>query len=247
MATPPTRLATDLPDAEPGEYRSLSGLALLALLLGLLSSAVLAYPLMLAVSAAAFGCGALALSRIRAADGAVAGAALARLGMALAVAFAVASLVRDRTRSEMLNAQADVSVRQWLGLLGDDRLDEARAMLTASAAQSMLPPREPGKDPLPVEKSEPIVMAKFSADPLVAGLRGKPLPGDLAAEAPDAPPERTGFVWNVVRHYRLEGLQGGPHLQVSLKRIVRVAGVEPSWKIERWQASPKPFVLASGP
>src|SRR3712207_6324975 len=120
----PLELYVDNP-AETGEYQSLTPWATISLVLGALSPAALAAPLLLVVPVAAVGAGLLALAKIQAADGGLTGTRLARWGMGLGLACIAATLVRAPVRDAMMRQQTMELTRHWITLLAEGNADEA--------------------------------------------------------------------------------------------------------------------------
>jgi hypothetical protein len=224
--------------ATAAEYQSLSPLAALALVLGLLSPAALASPLLLVIPAAAVGAGVLALAKIRSSDGALTGIAVARWGIAIALACAVAPAVRDPLRNALMQRQTADVARQWLTLLAEGRVEDCRALLSGTAIGSLSPkPDEPGAEPPAPEAVEAIVLGKLRNDPLTRRLADFKTP--LAVEAD---PKTNGApVFDGARTiasgvYIVRATSGGNACRVELN-FVRAQFYENEgrpWRIERW-------------
>ena len=222
---------------EAPEYQSLSGLAVLSLVLGLLSASALGSSLLLVIPAAAIGAGLLALGSIRASAGALTGAALARWGMALAVACVVAVLVRGSVRDALLQRQASGFAQQWLGLLAEERLDEARMLLSQQGASLVLPPQGPGVDPMPAEQAEAIAMTRLRTHPLTTLLAGEPVPAVGfhvdSVSSPSFDGSRAALQAELTLHDKHD--QSHRHLKLQLSRV---RAHEPSgqpWRIDHWE------------
>ena len=118
---------------ELGQYRSLSTLSVVALLLGLLSPLVLVSPLLMFFPLAAAAAAGLALLKIRAADGNLSGKILARWGLALAIVFGVGAIARAKIGEFLYRQQISAVVEPWLTRLTEDRYDEALNLMSPEA------------------------------------------------------------------------------------------------------------------
>jgi hypothetical protein len=226
--TSPHRSAVEAP-----EYQSLSVLAVVALLLGVASLAALAVPLLLVLAAAALGFGLLALSAIRRSDGAMTGANMARLGMAVAVAAAAALFVRGAIRDSLLQSQAQAAAQDWIETLAAGRFEDARSMLSRSAVNSLLPDPMSRTTPLTAAEADEISLRRLREDPLSKALDGK---ARVIAEG-TAAPAFDGSRTMVTANFAI-GAAGGlhRHAQVHAVRDRRdVANGQP-WRIEAWSA-----------
>jgi hypothetical protein len=224
------------------EYQSLCPLAALALILGLLSPAALAAPLLLVIPAAAIGVGALALAKIRASDGALTGVIVARWGIALAVACALAPLVRDPLRNALMERQTTEVARQWLTMLAEGRVEDCRALLSGQAIGSLAPHADkPGAEPPAPEVVATIVLDKLRNETLSQRLAGFKTPLIVEADpANDASPVFDGARTMTTGIYTVRPAGDGESCRVQLN-FVRAAFYENEgrpWRIERWSLLP---------
>jgi len=150
---------------ELGSYRSLSTLAVVAFVLGLISPVVFISPLLLVLPLAAVGTALLALAKISASSGGLSGAGLARCGFALAIVFGVAATARITVRNELFRRQAAAAARQWLSLVAANQIEKAADMLTYAARERLRPPSPPGQRAPAVDRSQ--AAALLRQDPLV--------------------------------------------------------------------------------
>ncbi len=104
-------------DRETIEYRAVSGWAIAALVLGMLSAAAIFGPLLWFIPALGMLAAIIALRRIRAADGELTGRNLAILGLLLAVLFGIAAPARAITRRHWLAQRAEAFTGRFLELL----------------------------------------------------------------------------------------------------------------------------------
>jgi hypothetical protein len=133
------RSALPASDAAPiQQYRSLSGLAVLSFLLGLLSVVALAHPGAWLFPAAATVCGALAMRRITQCSDALMGRPLAVSGLLLGLFFlswAPTTYFADRW---LISRQARHFSEQWLSAVFDGQLGRAyQATLTVRRRQPL--------------------------------------------------------------------------------------------------------------
>jgi hypothetical protein len=218
---------------EAPEYQSLSVLAIISLVLGAASLVALAAPLLLVLGGAAIGFGLLALSAIRRSEGAMTGANVARLGMALAVAAAAAIWVRGALRDSLMKGQASAVAQTWIELLADQQFEDAREMMSNAAIRSLLPDPMTRQTPLTAEEADNISLRRLQNDPLTKALAGKAIA--IAEGATD--PLFDGPRAMVTARY-VVGVPGGLHRHAEL-HVVRErqfeAGGQP-WRIEAWGA-----------
>lgn len=106
-------------------YRSVSTLAIVALVLGVAAPLALVSRLLVVLPCGALLAAWVALRRIAASDGALVGRAPALAAVALGVVSLSAVFARDAVRSYRLNAQAAPAARQWLKTVEGGHLREA--------------------------------------------------------------------------------------------------------------------------
>lgn len=155
---------------ETTEYRSLSVLALLGLLFGLASPLCFGAPLLLAVPIVGVAISILALQRIAASNGALAGRWAAITGLFLCVAIGIAPFARQYVIRSYREQQAKDFAVDWLKLLVEGKSEEA-FRLTIDSTRGPAPPA-------PGEKASP-------ANPYDTFL-GLPLVKAMQAAGPDA-------------------------------------------------------------
>jgi hypothetical protein len=227
---------TDAAEAGPSEYRSISPLAALALALGAASPAVLASPLLVIVPAAAIGTALLAERGIRRSAGGLAGAALARWGLALAAASLGAAAVRGPVRDELLRRQMEPAVERWLTLIAEDRAEEALSLVSGQGMMMMMPAREPGRDPLPEEEARTIALEHFRGDEAIRCVRQRKPPLTVQWDAAAAVPQFDGSRVTLAGDFAVSDGSNGPpcRLHVQCVRSFYGSGEQP-WRIDRWQ------------
>jgi hypothetical protein len=133
---------------EVSEYRTMSALAIISLVFGLLSPLCFVSPLLMVIPLLGAAFAIVALRRIEASDGGLAGRWAALAALVLCSATAVASISHDRVTRHLRSNQAEELARQWIGLLLAGQIEQA-FQLTADGAR---PPAPPGPgEPVPKE------------------------------------------------------------------------------------------------
>ena len=242
--------------AVDGEYRSLSSLAVVALVLGLCSFAALAGPLLAPIPVAGIGAAVAALVKIRRSAEALTGAGLARCGLLLSCALLVAVPVRDFVRNRMIGGQVDAAAARWTELLTGGDFPAAREMLSGQAIHSLLPPQKgPGDTQPTADAVTRTVIDGLKVDPLTKLLASRG-PATLVAEGPASEPLFEGPVTTVTRSYQLAGggnsgaagaasSNSSAKLQMSFRRAVGVPAIGSQWFIDRWQMVAAPVEQAA--
>ena len=219
------------------EYQSLSALAVVALVLGAASALMFVAPLFVILPVAAIGVALLAFTQIRKSGGALAGAGLARVGLALAVAFTAAAMIRDAIRDSLLQRQAGQAALQWFELLADGQFVEAREMLSAQGAGSLVPRSGADGPPVSEEEMYAIILDRLRTDPVTKTLQGEGDAGGKAFVEHLSPPVFEGVRTLVAGEFAV-GVPGGSHRHVQLE-LARARAYEDAgrpWRIERWSS-----------
>jgi hypothetical protein len=226
-------------DAATAEYRSVSGRAVLALALGLASPAALIAPVLMVVPAAAVGAALLAERGIRSSGGVLTGVALARCGLALALASVGAAAVRAPVRDALLLRQAMPAAERWFGLLAEGRDEEAFSLLSGQGAAMLYPAAEPGQPPTPAEEAKTIALEHLRNDPVARCLRGKKAPLVVRLQQPAGPPLWEGGRARIDADFTVsDGGEGEPcRIHVQCVRSFYGTAEQP-WRIERWSLAP---------
>jgi hypothetical protein len=139
----PTFHAEDL-DEVPN-YRTLSVLAMVSLLFGLVSPVCLAAPVFLAIPLFGTALSFVALQRIAASDGALAGKWAAATGLALCVASASVTLTHAQVTRFLHTRQAKELGNRWVQLLVSGQTEEAFNLTVQSTRPA--PPEPPANLP----------------------------------------------------------------------------------------------------
>lgn len=216
------------------EYRSLAPTAVVALVLGLVSATALISPLFLAVAGAAVGVALLALARIGRSEGHLTGSLLALTGIALAVAFAVASLVRVEVRDAYYLRQTTDVGQRFVALLASQQYESAIAQLTGRAAGRLRPSVPPGQEPPPDAEVLSYAIAQMQVDPVAQFVQGAEV--TLELEECDLPPQGDRGSILMGCTYRLR--RGGQLLEERLgMQFLRTPGFEAEgtpWRVDDW-------------
>jgi hypothetical protein len=225
-------------DPETTEYQSLSPLAALAFVLGLLSLAALSAPLLLVVPVAAIGAAWLALVKIRASGGVLSGARLAQWGLSLGLACAVTTVVRDPVRNALMRRQTQAVAEQWLSLVVEGKLSESLKFLDAQAVQSLGPrPPSEGQKPPAAEEVLAATLEKMRSDKLTLQLaKLKPPLRIVGDEDSQAAPVFDGARTLLSSTQLVTGSHEGDtlHIGFSFVRSPYYEAEGRPWRIERW-------------
>jgi hypothetical protein len=145
---------------EVSEYRTMSALAIVGLVFGLAAPLCFVSPLLMVIPLFGAAVSIVALRRIAASGGSLAGRGAALAALALCVASIAASLSYDRVTRYLRSNQAEQLARQWIGLLLAGNLEQAFHLTVNGVRQPSPPP--PGE---PVPKETPF--ETFTKHPLV--------------------------------------------------------------------------------
>jgi hypothetical protein len=145
-------------------YRTLSALAIVGLLFGLASPLCYAWPLLMGIPLFGAALCIIAMKRIDASDGALAGRWAAVAGLMLCVASGAASISYDLVTRSIRTHQAAEFGREWIGMLLEGQGEEA-FRLTVAGNRREAPP-EPGVPP-----PEKTPLEEFLEHPIVTELK----------------------------------------------------------------------------
>ena len=235
--------------AETGEYQSLSPLAAIALILGVLSPAALIHPFLMIIPVAAAGAALIALGKIRASDGALTGARVARCGLALSVICGAATLVRTPVRDALIHRQTTAVAEDWMTAIAKGRIDDSFRLLGSRGIQSLgPPPGDPGAEPPKMEDVLVIARANMQAAPITKYLAGLKLPLTVAVtpQGRGAPVE-DGLRLIVGEEYSVAGAGDAEPRRVQLQ-FTRSPAYEAEgqpWRVESWTLVGEPAESAS--
>jgi hypothetical protein len=168
--TPTYEPAFHADDEDPAvEYRSLSVLAVVSLVIGLAAPLCFIGPLLMAVPLLGIAVSIVALRQIHSSGGALAGRWLAAAGLALSVGSIAAYYSRDAFLKYIRTNQAAAFGKDWIEIVQSGNLDAA-FRLTVAGAQPRPQMPEPGmpapeKTPLEQFKDDPIIKSLVAAGP----------------------------------------------------------------------------------
>jgi hypothetical protein len=149
----------------PDEYRSVSTLAVVSLVIGLASVLALGFSLFWFVPVLGVGCSLVALARIRSRTARKAGTGAALIGLSLSLIFGAWAVTQDVVRQRTLAALAEPYATGWLQRICDGNLAEAHQMYMEPSRR-----RPPGTDLLRYyaenESAEREKTAMFAERPL---------------------------------------------------------------------------------
>ena len=132
----PTLAGTE--DVELADYRAVSPLAVVTLLVGMISIITLWQPLLLVVPLATAALALLSLRQISHSEGALVGRIPAILGLALALLFGSMAIANTVARERVVVRQARTFAEDWLQLVQDGELQRAH-QLKLKADERQLP------------------------------------------------------------------------------------------------------------
>ena len=155
-------------DDEVIQYRSVSALAVVALLLGLASPLCVIAPLLMVIPIVGAVVSFLALRQISESGGALVGRGAAIAGLVLCVVSGVAAVSRTKVTEYLRTQQAEVVAQQWFELLQSGEKEPAFRLTVRGAsppppASPDTPPDAPAEDPLAEFLHDPVVEAIQSA------------------------------------------------------------------------------------
>jgi hypothetical protein len=153
---------------DQGEYLPISGLAVAAACVGVVSAAAVVSPLFLVVPLIGVGLSAMALADVARVEVPKAGRWAALTGLALAVGFGAQAAAQMGVRYASSRARAMAAAEAFLTAVSQGRNEEAIAMCRYDALPDTLLPQPSG--PLAGEAAAE-VKAKFGLMPTVAAIR----------------------------------------------------------------------------
>src|SRR4051812_27213789 len=145
------------------EYRTLSVLAIISLIMGLAAPLAVAAPFLLAIPLFGIAVSLVALRRIDVSGGVLAGRWAATIGLVLCVASAVLPVSHDLIQRAIRVHQAETFGRDWVAMVTSGNLKQAY-LLTVEATRPV-PPAEPNTPP----KASPY--EAFIAQPLIRAVQ----------------------------------------------------------------------------
>lgn len=231
------------------EYRTLSGLAIISLVIGLVSPLCFGAPLLMAIPFFGVAVSLIALRRIAMSDGVLAGRWAAIAGLVLCAVFAIAPFSRDLVLRSMRSHQAEDFGRQWLALVLSGRTEQAFRLTVDSTRPQ--PPPEPGET-----KSKPTPYATFMALPAVKALAAAGAESDVRFDGTvgyDRPSSRQVFVrqqYEIIPHAAKSGANpSAPPIDVLLfvERTRLAPEGRSRWLVHSMELATAPAAAATHP
>jgi hypothetical protein len=152
------------------DYRPVSGMAVAALLVGGLSIVASYSPLLWGIPVVGAALAAVALRELSAPDAVKVGRLAAILGLALSLGLGTQAVTRHMLGNWLTQRRAVEVVERWVTAIREDRLMQARSMLTPM----LRPPAEMvGSEDNPKPVNDPLAEEEgFRHSPAVAAVRG---------------------------------------------------------------------------
>jgi len=223
------------------QYRSISSLAVLALLFGLASPLALVNPLLLAVPVAAIVLAMFALRQIAANVEILSGQGLALVALFAGVGILVYTPVRLYTRNEVLNGTARQLAEAFLELLKQGKLQEAHQL--ANLKYVTPSPGSPPEDFTNASKLTLEDFTKFRETPSIKNIEACQSKFEYRFDAVESTPARAGGNYFVLRYQLIpEASTGKPPfpIWISISRTPDVRTGLPKWKIYKMDHVFKP-------
>jgi hypothetical protein len=233
-------------DPTLAEYRRVSVLAILALLLGLASSGALLGEVLLALPVVGLGVGLLAIAKINASDKHFSGRLLAQWGIFFSVLFGVAAVARPLLFQEIVDRQAQSFARDWLELLVAGNVKQALKVVDMSAKSPMVPRNTRGKpaanDDIDIEAK---ILEVFRQDPIVGQLQTAGKQARVRYEQTVSKPISTGRQTWVTQIFSITGKQSDGenptdqqnsfHVRLHLQKTRTTGNRVAFWSVLKWQ------------
>lgn len=222
----PTAGSADL--AEP-EYRSLSGLSVLGMLLGLASAAYLAAPMLVVLPVAAAAVCLLACRKVAANPEVLTGRGLALIGLAAALACLATGVARDAVTKWLLTSQSAPVAEAWLERVLAGEIEQAY-LLTAFPGEVGRP--SPAAPERGAPKSPEELVAEYGKNRTVAAIESIDPAGPPRWGAAGAPAWlRAGRV--LIAHRCLIPAASGGELpvRVTVERWLPRDGENAIWRV----------------
>ena len=228
------------------EYRSLSVLAIISLIFGLASPLCFGAPLLMAIPIFGIAVSILALRRIAASEGALAGRWAAVAGLILCVALAVAPLSREFALRYLRTHQAADFAQHWLSLVVSGRTEQA-FRLTIDSTRGPAPPAPGEKAPAPTNPYD-----TFMGLPLVKALAAAGADADIRFHGTVAYEPQTFPKVFVRQRYEIitSSLQFGAHpvdLLLTMQRAKLPTEGRARWLMWTMEDGSKPAAASAPP
>jgi hypothetical protein len=152
------------------EYRTLSVLAIISLVIGLFAPLAIAGPFLLAIPFFGIAVSLVALRQIAVSGGVLAGRWAATAGLVLCIASAIMPASHDMIQRAIRIHQAEKFGRGWIALVTAGELKQA-FHLTVDATRPPAPPQPNAPPPEPNAPPKPSAYDTFVANPIIKALQ----------------------------------------------------------------------------
>lgn len=229
-------IAGDIHSAdELGQYRSLSPLAVLALLLGLAAPLVLTTPVLSIIPVAGIAVAIIALVKIHTAEGSLTGSFMAKAGLALCVCSLMLPQAKNYIRDSLALESSSAVAEQWIANICEGKEEVSALMVLPKTLYDItIQPSSrnpPGNQIYSIEDG----IAKFKKDFEVAEIAKQE-----NSESFTLDPAMTIYVWKakspeVLLHYNFteEGKKTPNLCKILLERRPTEQGTD-LWFVKRW-------------
>ncbi len=253
----PIRKRTSMEDPTLTEYRRVSVLAILALILGLAASGALIGGVLYAVPVAGLGVGLLALAKIKSSAGNSSGRALAQWGIFFSVLFGVAAVAHPLLYQELIGRQSRSFGQSWLELLTAGDAKQALAYVDMQT-KGQLVPRKTREKPVINDDFKAKIFQAFQQEPVVQQLQAAGKQAHVRYQQTLAKPQLASRFAQVTQIFSILGNDSASvaatgnnpaasprpfYVRLHLKKI-RSAGTEPAlWVVSNWKTADTPSEL----
>ena len=219
-------------------YRSLSNLAILAFVLGVLSPLALVAPLLSVIPLAGLGVALLAIRKISVQPGVLTGMTLAKVALFLCVFSLVVAPTKSMVSAYFYRQQADLVARDWLQTIAKGDLENAVGKLTATAYKGLLSSEAAATHPALREKNQPgptSAIESLGKDALVKMLRNQAQGGPLKLKALSMKVDTSRSQPVVAFEYQINAEGDSTPFMVYCIRADHPS-LGQIWQIEAWKA-----------
>ena len=218
-------------------YRSLSSLAILALVLGLFSPLSLIAPPLFVIPLAGMAVALLAIRNILAQPGILTGMTLAKIALFLCTFCLVVAPVKSAVSASIYKKQADQAAQRWFETIVEGDLSEALGQLTPSAIGGLSRPDPASGNPADRQPSQPAiedVVEALGKDHFVEDLRAQAESGPLDFTAVSMSVDTNRSQPAVSIDYSIDNKGGSSSVMIQCLRVNTPPSGK-SWKIEAWK------------
>ena len=242
------------------EYHRVSILAIIAFLLGIISSGALIGKVLLALPVTGLGVGLLAISKINSSEGHYSGRKLAQWGIFFSVLFGVAAIARPPIFQEIVGRQSQKFAQDWLQLLVHGNSKQALKYVSMKAKSQLAPRDSQGKPDFKDDMVEEVILQNFCAQPIIQQLQAAGMQTVIRYEQTVAKPMPTDRQIGVVQIFSIRSneiepqtstasqdsssqdlsaldssARGSLFVQLYLTRSRTTEGQTAVWLVNRWE------------